>query len=291
MKKLSLHIVLIIAIGIFSCQREVAFEDIYSQDEVVVNSIFTSDSTWFVNLTWSRSILEVDYNGFDFIEGADVKILDEFGNAAELINVGTGWYGSEDNTPKTGVQYRIEVNVDGRDLVTASDRLPDTVAITELEHNSKNNFKEQEVYFSVEFKDPPGEDYYYLEAYHEDVHQSGYDNAYDILALNGNFQLIYPELLGQDYFYGRAYVTDKGFDGQTMRLDFIIAQYWDSGFIRLRLVHASRNAYLYTYSTEVQDISEFNPFAQPAIIHNNIENGIGTFSGYSFVERRLKIGQ
>jgi hypothetical protein len=275
---------------ILSCQRELDFEDIYPEDEVVVNSLFTTDSSWFVHLTWSKSILEQSGN-YRPVPGpsADVRIKDEFGQVVDLVSLGNGWFGTSEIGIEMEVDYHLDVEVQGREQLRSHDRIPDTTQILSIDHNSSNNFTEEQIRFEIEFEDEPGEDFYYLEVYNSNEFNSG-QSGYEILAINGNFQPIYPELFGQDYFYQRAYVTDEGMDGRRIRLDFIVPQYYSEGYVVIRLVRPSRNAYLYSYSTEVQSVSEFNPFAQPAIIHTNIDNGIGIFAGSSFVERRFKIG-
>jgi len=281
--------VLLFLVGVFSCQREIPFDDIYPRNEVVVNGLFAQDSIWFVQLSWSRSILETNYYSYDEINNGNVIIKDEFGGSTGLINLGGGWYGSKELIPDTEVEYTIEVDVEGREMIGAQDRIPAKTPIAVIEHNSKNNFTEEQILFSVEFQDEPGEDYYYLEVVNKS--QFGqYQDPYSIIAIAGNYQPIYPELFDQDYFYGRAFVTDEGVDGEMMRLDFIIDQYYDSGDLCIRLVHASRNAYLYNYAREVQEISEFNPFAQPAIMHDNIQNGFGIFGGISVTEIKYQIG-
>lgn len=51
--------------------------------------------------------------------------------------------------------------------------------------------------------------------------------------------------------------------------------------IYFRLKSISEEHYLYTKSKETQDENEGNPFAEPAPVYNNIQNGFGIFAGYS----------
>src|SRR5690606_17271812 len=49
---------------------------------------------------------------------------------------------------------------------------------------------------------------------------------------------------------------------------------------RLRLGHLSEDYYRYLRSQELQEATEEHPFAEPVIVHSNIEGGVGIFAGY-----------
>lgn len=48
----------------------------------------------------------------------------------------------------------------------------------------------------------------------------------------------------------------------------------------VQVKHMSRDYYLYQFSGQLQQWVEDDPFAQPAQVHNNIENGIGCLGSY-----------
>ncbi|KAA3640405.1 MAG: DUF4249 family protein, partial [Bacteroidetes bacterium] len=73
--------------------------------------------------------------------------------------------------------------------------------------------------------------------------------------------------------------TDKAFDGNEYTI-----KGWDYGWwetvesFKLELVNLSKDGYLYLRSLEDYYNSEGNPFAQPATVYSNIENGYGIFA-------------
>jgi len=85
-------------------------------------------------------------------------------------------------------------------------------------------------------------------------------------------------LLRDDTFNGEAYDLSVGFS------NFFNYNYGypgsddDTTYLIVELNNVSRDYYLYTKSLAAQLNAIDNPFAEPVVVHNNVENGIGIFS-------------
>lgn len=161
------------------------------------------------------------------------------------------------------------------------------------------------------FNDPPGEKNYYeitaLQYYTEYVYQYDeegyvlYDSSYNPIVIDSlpRFSNLYlssddPVLSGGDdflegssSFYGDSFTfSDDFINGKSYTFQFQP----DGGYfnsqpdenryvIVLRTINEEQ--YLYFSSVELQNETSGNPFAEPAQVYNNIENGFGIFVGYS----------
>ena len=131
----ALAIIFLLAL-LSSCDKEVGY-DINDYDAyIVANSIVSTDSTWKVELSYSKSIFEK--GEFDPVLGADVSIvvLAEDGEEQEEIqnfeleDRGNGVY-SRGSYPLQGRSYRLTIKVDGQELnaETFVPRVPDAAIL------------------------------------------------------------------------------------------------------------------------------------------------------------------
>ena len=81
-------------------------------------------------------------------------------------------------------------------------------------------------------------------------------------------------------------ISDQTFDGQRKRIPFKASLIINSGFERISrfyvLLRSVSSDYYYYHSTITRQLSaRESPFAEPVIIYNNVENGLGNFAAYS----------
>lgn len=120
---------IIISLFFISCEEEIVIEYIDVEKYVVVNSTFSPNKIFEVNLSYSKNVLDQDTQDY-WIEGADIRVYR--GDGEYLFTpeyVGEGNY-TTSTYPIENQIYNIEIKVEGYPLITASSRIP-TQAIVE----------------------------------------------------------------------------------------------------------------------------------------------------------------
>ncbi|MBK7409851.1 MAG: DUF4249 family protein [Saprospirales bacterium] len=126
----------------------------------------------------------------------------------------------------------------------------------------------------MEFQDPAGEDnYYQVEAFvvisdtlSGDFSYSLYMEWEDVLAEYHNGRLSFPDgpIDGKKYTL-KAYFFDNIHEIPDAKL-------------KVRLRSISRDRYLFLRTLDLYGNAQDNPFAEPVVVHDNIEKGVGIFS-------------
>jgi hypothetical protein len=119
-----------VAVLMLTACTEVIQVDLNASDpQVVVEAHIDETGKALVRLRWSVNF-EAD-NEFPAVEGADVRIEDEFGNNTQLAEVSPGKYSFSQLQAKQGQSYRLVIYA-GEKLITAEDRMPKSVKMDSL---------------------------------------------------------------------------------------------------------------------------------------------------------------
>jgi len=156
---------------LYSCTRNVNIDAPATGEKMVVNCLFNLDSSWHVYV--GRLVALSDTVHAIPLDNATVHI-DGNGTQFTLVNVGGGEYQAPDKKPKTGILYRIEVQVPGYPSVYASDSLPpaptlltssfDTAITYFLPENSFDNLEVNRSDLTFQLH-PAGSQYYQILAF------------------------------------------------------------------------------------------------------------------------------
>lgn len=171
--------------------------------------------------------------------------------------------------------YRIEAQYGDYPKVSAEQQMPSLVSITEYDYKAEGTIGpggERMDLHQITFDDPADEENYYVfggaeSSFYVDFGTTDtiwYDN---MLYLDSNNPTVSYSDLG-------LIVSDQLFNGTT----FTIQGTSYSGFrsqIKYYLYNISKDTYLYLKSLDAYYNAEDNPFAEPATVYNNIENGYG----------------
>jgi hypothetical protein len=164
--------------------------------------------------------------------------------------------------------YTLTVAAPKYDVVSASQKLPKAININQVSMDSKK--------VRIKFTDPAGKKNYYsikLYRYNEEE-----DTYYDI-GIDP-----FGESTEWSYLTYGIIFNDTNFDGEETE---IIANYYDyseSGetsetkHYKVVLHHLSEDFYKYDRSYNLSQESNGNPFAEPVILHRNIDKGYGVFT-------------
>lgn len=202
----------------------------------------------------------------------------------------------------------------------------DTV-FTTIDVFEGETYTEVELELSIEFDDQANaENYYYLRLIEQrDIHYYLEDDAGQIVLDDmGNpiiertgvasypigfrtndlsleevedaFDDLDPESTGESYFYSAALFSDDLFNGQTKTLKVIPftnalfndPEDFNKNKIFVEFGTMSRDLYAYIQSTDLQQYTDGDPFAEPVRVHNNVSNGFGIFGGFSFIKTEVE---
>src|SRR4051812_6122619 len=101
--------VIIFCFGFFGCQLTVDIDVPFEKAQLTLNSLFSPDSVWKVQLNLNRHVL--DKNPFATVDNASVIILENEVPIETLVSKGNGVYRST-SKPVVGKTYTIKVATD-----------------------------------------------------------------------------------------------------------------------------------------------------------------------------------
>ena len=85
-------------------------------------------------------------------------------------------------------------------------------------------------------------------------------------------------------------LADKTFNGKIRHVGVnMLESYSDSGIkFKIKVLSITKETFDFLISLKQYEKSNFNPFAEPVVVSNNIENGYGTFAAYTISELIIK---
>jgi hypothetical protein len=293
-------ILFIVACCFISCESVVTLDVPHEESKLVVNSFFNPDSTFRISLHQSRFVLE-EGRFFETVSGAKVMLFDGDKKLAELEETETGIYEAIVK-PEAGKEYTIQVSKEGFKTVTATERIPaDSAKIIKYEASQEfysESHREMMLSLSLWLDDPEGIDFYEIYGVEK---STVYTNKGDTLVREDIIHFSSGDPIFTDYMYNSdfLYFDDTLFDGEVRKITFSAALneiycseecvQEDKITVYLRKVSESYFKYIDTNALQ-REIGD-NPFAEPVIIYNNIENGFGIFAGYQTSELVLEVSE
>lgn len=308
-------IISLLVVPLLSCIKTLDFDDEGFADQLVLNSIISTDSVFTASFSKSTSILENDYgSSHPVIDGA----LDLYENDQLLahLNSSTGVFRAPGIIPRAGNTYKAVATSRGRQVV-AQTTLPspaDVVAIdTSIVENSNNN---KTIHLKIQLNDAPGEDYYRLTLIHEylvvirypDQNNNKPTNTYYLYKESSHIQSDDPVFKsvynnsGEEVFdmgpENRYQIfPDQLFEGKvhTVKVSSTyFHNYYNPGDpylygtprhiydrFTVYVQHLSKDLYNYLKYLELYDYYHDNPIAEPVPVYSNISNGAGILAGYN----------
>jgi len=192
-----------------------------------------------------------------------------------------------------GNQYDITVSADGWEDISASQVLPKAVEIETVEYEANggiDEFGEPADTYSITFTDDGDEENYYFVSGLAKVTSSytfdgvTYTDTYED---NLYFTSTDPTVTQMWGFNGAA-IKDAAFNGKeySLRLNSYPVSYNESGndfsveleSVNIKLFSLSKEAYNFLVSLQLYKDARDNPFSEPVVVFENIENGYGIFA-------------
>jgi hypothetical protein len=189
--------------------------------------------------------------------------------------------------PKTQNNYRIEIEVPGYKKITASSRIPSSIAtqpiVSYITWEDRSGYPYSFTTYQLGFKDPPESNYYHISSKIYDP-SPGHSHQFYIPVPFGSNDPVIEESNIKDNVNTLMYsFSDWRFNGSDYIFEFMIGNvsFYDTLDIFISLNNVSREFEYYIKSIMASEISKDNFLADPLPIYTNIDNGLGIFAGYS----------
>lgn len=276
-----------------ACELVVPIELPDQEPKLVINGFLEADSSATVFLSRSYGM----YEEFDIdpVSGGQVTLRENQGSALPFVqdNLDSLRFDLSGITIQPGNTYTVEATAPGFETVRGVTTVPQRMTFDKVEVDTGARRDRDSTLFDVwtlHLNDLPGEDNFYFLRVYIDTDIENYLVCFETL----DPALADLDVLnnGTDVAYlceGRF--SDVIFDGTTYQLQlFTEAFYRQQPNIALEfeLLHLDRAAYNYLLSSDRQYDTEGNPFAEPAIVFNNIENGFGIIGSVSSSKYRFE---
>jgi len=282
----------------FNAPIEFDLEEI-QREITVVGRLVNTDSDVFTdfesinNLGFfiSRSKSVLDSTNFEIVENASVNLSGSDGTEISyLLYEDSGYYFPENTgnpefsalSVNDNTEYKLTVDVPGEELVTATCSTG-TFGKLESAEVELNDITPDDFYtldkLKLEINDPPGNNYYLLRTFYKTT-EIGLDGSVFTRQDQGYIYSVSTALDGEARLF-----TDELFDGTSISLEFWSERYTGSNneaidpeTIFINLWTLTEEEYEFRESIRRNNEAVDNPFAEPSVVFNNIENGIGVFS-------------
>ncbi len=294
--KISIVIILLLIVS-WSCTKTLDFEEAETDQQIVINSIISPDSSFSAVILRSRSVL------FDhpYILVPNVPLnLYEDGSLIREISSENGFYRIPDFKPQAGKTYRLATQVDGKEL-EATTSIPQKVEIVSVDTTTvQDEWGYGQLNFKITFDDPETEDYYRLVVmrdvlskstwgdsivYYRNYSQVGFDTDDPV------FKTLYNNFGDNEMDMGpyNRYnlFSDVNFNGREHSIQFNVSSFY-GGYqdvvynkYEIHLLKMSEEFFNYLKYLNLYDYYSDDPFSEPVPVYSNVKNGTGIFCGYN----------
>lgn len=291
---------IIVLVSLFACEQVVELDIPEPERKPVLHGFLKDDIfQMIVTVSWSTPILDSFYKtkiglNVEVFENGLKKdsLITYLGGYGEDIGV-FGVYDINANplAPISGGEYRIVSHIiDSLDeannvSIDIRQNMPYPPQIIEGNYEESNRLDERQIRYndvSVTFQDRPNEDNYYL-VRSKIIKKIDSLETYNVYTWTAN-PLIEEVQNGLGLFF-----DDKTFDGQLHTLNLRLENQYihpTDDDIAVYIESISADHYKYLLSNQRFANADGNPFAEPVIVHSNIEGGYGIMTLSS--ERYLK---
>lgn len=301
-----------------ACEKELEYDVESPTPSLVVNSIFAQDSLWQVEVSTTAS--PGAGGQIQILKNADVRIYE---NNVRLVDIvldsvdanptflsqteggRTGqvkfyFHRTSSSVGHAGRNYEIRVSHPGFPTVYSTSVIPRSPRTTIQPGNLTNasiigGQSLSPIAFNI--LDEGGQGYYGIEVWTNSRQVGG--EGMKRISFYSNDQILKANTVdngesGSNYrFYSSAsgvFFSNRSFIAQDQRFNLLIpatvANAADEVYVRV--LRLSPELYSFVTSYQKQQINQANPFAEPAQVFSNIQNGSGIFAGYSIKSLRIK---
>ncbi|MGY6561039.1 MAG: DUF4249 domain-containing protein [Luteibaculaceae bacterium] len=272
-----------------SCEKEIPFDGEVRTPKITLNASFEPNNTWEVYLHNSLSV--IDRGDLKEITNAQVFIFPE-GQESFLLTYepSCGCYQSP-NAPVVQQTYRIEAAAPGFETVSAVSAIPQEVPILNVEVQERETGFSNILTFRVSFQDPSIQANFYmveLVSFFESTFFNFETQQFETFLFESNTNILSNDPSSDqrsesDFLSPYLTFNDNLFNNQSKTFVFEAESFDGSSTTEYQLIlsHLSEELYLYKRSILRFSNSAGNPFAEPARVFTNVNNGFGIFGGFN----------
>lgn len=275
------------------CMRDVTIDVKGSEPKIVVRSVTAVGSLFEVYVGRSYNIFADRVNRLDDpLTDAVVTIYENDLMVEVLPYVADNrTYKADYARPSFGNTYRIEVSRPGYPTVTATSIVPPVVPIDEItvEKEARQLNQHDQTGVEISFKDREGNNYYSI------VFTSPGGNRPCLYCRDAAIEKISDlDLFEMDFCYDadKFLLSDESFQNQTKQLQTYLDDYYAEPsppeYASIELQHINYEYFRFLTTKNLNEITQGNPFAEPANVVGNITNGFGIFTVYNRSARRVE---
>ncbi len=292
MKNLFALLLLLLFLSLASCNGFEQVVDIEIPEHQAALSIYALfdniDSTLEIRFGRSASILE-PLDSLLLEETVSISLYRNDQLLTNQFDCQAGHCLSSINPPLGAAtdEYRLEVSAPGWETLVAVQQMPSTPVVENLDFSIGGALDDEGVpvnALNITLQDPAQEENYYAVEVFLFYPEYIYDNNGQIV---DSILHSYPSFAGSlDPTFSTVYTgqksliigKDAAFDGGKYVLRLYTYESLMPGQQALVLISAiTRDAYLFYQSYNAYQNSLYDPFAEPVIVHQNVENGHGVF--------------
>lgn len=301
MRKLILLLPLALVLVLSGCEKIIEPGDLPEQDPmIVVNSIISTDQSFTVQISQSKSI--ISGKDYKFINNAVCELFEDGVFLQNLSFANSGmYYGSA--IPKANKKYTLKVAASGFESVSASTSMPADIEVKPIERNDtsvrfyKTNYGPNANVFTV-----VGENRFRVKIVDDTKAINYYSISPSIVYLDSTDQPIPMQTAAGITLYGSSGDIGGGsYSGASVELDdkkvvngneivvnvgvYLRQDESPTGpsikkvLVFLKVQALSKDYYQYKETLLNQTYTGPSLFAEPVQVYNNVEKGVGILAG------------
>ncbi len=252
--------------------------------KLVVNSLFNQDSVFSVKVSQTYPYYDKDPLRYIYIEDATVDLYINDTYYETLARMYEGKYRSENYFPETGNVYKIVVNAGGFDTVQAQSYIPETVDITIDSLYPATIDNKEYIACELMIDDPAENNYYYLTSNIDPDYFRSKIKPYDKYNYWVDDEKIGKWSSEEEEIPEIFVFSDEYFNNSEFK--FILygsPLYTSENALKVffSLYSITEDLYNYIKTMNNQNHTAKSNLVDITPVFNNIENGLGIFSGYN----------
>jgi len=270
-------------------------EDLKAKEsKLVLNAIINPDSILSVNLSHTFNVFDDESStNLPFIDYANIEVYENDNYLFNLINKDLGNYSKEGFFPKAGKQYTLKIAANAYKNIEAKTQIPRKTIINNFDTTHiiySDEYSKSTIYFGhITYQDTPGEDNYYqlkCVSLRRISGQGEQEWVYEHLWVDENSSSFF------DKSWGNLLWSDKYSDGKEVSVRFGFYDKYEDDYNVNTLIDTvryvfslqsiDRDYFLYLKTKGLYDETDggSDPFMEPVVVYNNVENGYGIFGAF-----------